>query len=474
MIKCCRYHYFDTYSRQENRMEKIKKMATNTGGFVRIHWNHIVIMGLFLFCIAYAIKMSKIPFLLNQVPFIERLFAKPQDGTIQLEVGTFINNIGMAYIASIVTYLVVQYIPERQKTKKAFLLFKSDFVSLYSYMSELIGMYLFEVNRADKKESEILISDLSEINGIGLTEEKKWGRKLDYRNGIRGNTVSDTYNLYKDAKLYSNLIIEKITAIKSSPSSKNIDEHLLEIISKIEGSRFLWTIRKTEEPYKKIPSYRLVILNQDRSFYEFIQCHIALERYKFDKITYRFVKLSPEEIEQSQKWNVLHTNRSIIGHFSTEEIEKRVNKIVGLDPEEETLNQAEGVLIELLVSYDSDVKKEKKILELSRDLAEYIYRNRTDAQGKEYAFLNQMQIKIRLNTPIKNKEISKLKSYEKKKDDKNMVLGSAILLKDEELAKSVFESMTEDEKSIFTDFPIYRLWENAPIPYDENPRLFIR
>lgn len=437
------------------------------------HRNHIVIMGLFCVCLFLSVKMSSIhvfPFL---PPGIKRLFLRPADGSIWMEIGEYINNLGMAYIASILTYLVVQYIPGRQKAKKTFHLFENSFVALYMHMSELIGMYLFEIEKEKLKENEVTVEDLKEINSVVLIDQEKWVRILDYRNGIRGNTVSHSYNLYTDVKNNTALIIDEIKKIKNSPSAVFLDEDVVEIISKIESCRFLEMISYWSQPYIAIPSYEPIVIHQDINFYEFIQFHLELNQYIFDKITYRYERMDEQEIEREKNRQAFRIGRGVIRFLTMEDIENGIKRIISLEPEEKTLNKAEGVLLELLVSYDNGIKREMRILEIAKLLAEYIHKNQKNEHDRGYSYCNLIQVKIRMHCTLTEEEICRLRKYEQSQDDKSLALGSAILLRNFQGANNIFDTMAEDERLLFTELPIYSLWEEPPIPCCKSPRLFI-
>ena len=133
---------------------------------------------------------------------IQQYLLAPKGGSDEWEIYSILSNLSFAYISSIITYILIQYIPERRKAIKAFVTLRSDLEQIYSSMSRLISMFLFDM-QIDKSESQIILSDVVEMKHMYITNECKMCEIHPYRNGVDQRTVSEDYNLHKDSHIFS-------------------------------------------------------------------------------------------------------------------------------------------------------------------------------------------------------------------------------------------------------------------------------
>lgn len=382
------------------------------------------------------------------------------------------NNVSLAFLASIITYIVIQYVPERKRAHNAFVILRSEISKLYSYMSRLIGIYLFEIG-VDEKEEQITVQQLSKVCNVMITDKKRDCRIQHQRNGADDNCQSFGYNLFKDSKQYAELIAKCIDRIKEAPCCSQLDFEMLNTISEIENSWFTSFIIHLNNPCSKTPGCQNIIVNYDQGFYEFIQNHVALVKYDFDAITYKFLNASPEEMIAHKEQMLFLTGR-LMYKYRGEEISREVAEgIISLEPTEERLNKSQGVLLEMLVYYDSCSEKPRYMLENALSLAKHIWKNETDPLLTKYAFLNYMQVKKRKGS-ISSDEKEDLKQIMMDTSLPNeILLGAAILCEDYKTASRIFEKMTEEEQAIFIQFPIYQLWRDPPVMPNPEPMGFL-
>lgn len=431
-----------------------------------------VLCVLCLLSIFVIVKYSKLP-TPDWLPIsICSLLNRPDEGTTDFEIWTLLNSLSLAFVSSVITYIIIHYIPERRKVHKAFAIQKKQLCSLYSYMSRLIYMYLFEIGIKDT-ERNITEKRISNVCNVEITDQWRYCKIRTFRNGKNGNVVDLGYNLFKDSKQYSELIQKTIDQMKGTVFSAYLDQDILEMLSIIENNWFLKYFSYMDTPYKRTPGYQNVILNYDKSFFELIKCHISLDKYDYDKLTYEFSEISEDEIKAEEEKRLFMASRVIYKHFGASEAIRIANEITALEPNEERLRKANGVLLELLVFYDTEEQKQKEILDAAFTIAEYILVNENNLQDKEIAFLNVMQIKKRLQI-ITAEDINKLDAIiVDGKGSEEVLIGALIICEKYKEAVPLFEQLSEERKRIFTQLPIYRLWEKPPVEPNRDPMVFI-
>lgn len=428
---------------------------------------HTVICVLCMICAFIIAKYSHIP-----VPnWFPSMFICPADGTAYYEWLKLLNNLSLAFVGSIITYIIIQYIPERRRAYNSYIVLKKEIYNLYSFMSRLIDMYLFEMEIQDSEE-DLSEGKLEKICQVEISNKFK-ACGIEYlKNGVFANTTSHGYNLYEDSKHYTELVYKAIDKIKGTVCSGQLDSDIINTISIIENNWFLHFISDIDIFYIHIPGYRNVILDFNKGFYELIKCHRVLSNYDIDLITYKFSKMSDEEIQSGKEMRLLRSSRVDFKIEGVSKAKSIAKEITELTPTEERLNKSEGVMFEMLVYYDSEAIKPKEILNAALTIAEYIEKNRTDDFQKNYALLNKLQIKKRLGT-ISTQEKRILYNIAKDTNVPDVIVFfAAILCENYEKAADSFSKFSEKEKACFIQFPIYRLWPNPPLQANLNPVLF--
>ena len=444
------------------------KVLKEIGTFIKRHIVICVICVLSAFIIA---KNSLIPVPDWMPKFFKKLLLCPQSGTAPYEWSAILNDLSLAFLASIIVYIIVQYIPERRKANKAFSLLQKEFVSLYSYMSKLISMYLFELG-IDTPEKNLTVEQVSGICCIELSNRERKCRINHLRNGKPDNSTEIGYALYKDSLDYCNYVKTSLEKIKSTLCSANLDIAILNSFSKIENNWFLNFFLK-ENPYILKTKNKTNILNFDKGFIEFVECHLSLSKYSFDRIGYSYIALSEEEFCTEQEKALFIKPRSVYLFFGKKEVGKITTEINNLEPTELRLKKCAGVMLEMLVFYDFEEQKPDHILNAAKQIAEYIFKNETDQDNSIIAFLNLAQIKKRMGI-LTTADLERLHQISSDTDlQKEIRTGSAIICDNYDLATKIFNQFTEEKKCIFVQLPIYHLWNNPPMEPNPNPMNFL-
>lgn len=434
---------------------------------------HIIICILCLVSGFIIAKYSNIPAPVWLPDFVAELLLRPQAETISLEWFEILNNLSLAFIASIITYIVIQYIPERRKAYKAFAFLKNNLYKIYEDMSYIISIYLFEIG-IENSEKQITLKQLSSLPGIGISDVIKSSRIETLINGKNGNIVKLGYNLLDDSIRHADAIQKNIGHVKEAMYSAQLDTEIIDTLSTIENNLLLRCFHNSNitRLRNKALSFQHNIFNLDKGFYEFIQCHLSLNKFNFDKITYNIIMISEEEMKTEKEETLFMSNRTLFRILGADKVVEVVETIIGLEPTEERLQKSIGILLEILVYYDSEVEKSIMVLQEALKIAEYIRANELNSEHQLCNLLNYLQVKKRQNTLSHEdiEDLNKIISSENAPD--NIVLGASIICENHEIALEAFERLTDDAKATFIQFPIYHLWHNPPVEPNPNPPLF--
>lgn len=450
-------------------MYKAGDKGHEIGIFVKRHRMICVLSLLSLFVI---FKNSAIPAPDWLPSLLIRIFIAPEKGTSEAEWLSLMNNLSLAFIGSMITYIIIQYIPERRKAYKAFSILKSEICRLYSYMSYLIGMYLFVIG-FEGKENNVTVAGLEDICNVEILDQDHLCCIEYYRNGNKANARSFSYNLYKDSKKYIDLIQKSIDTITGTMCAGDLDSELLDILSRFSNNRFIQYFSYLDVPQWRIPGTMSYIVAFDKGFYEFVQSHVRLQKYDFDKITYVFSNITEEEIAEEREKQLFYINRLSIKHTGVKKAKDDIEQIITLPPTAEIISKCAGIILELLVYYDFIEPKPNDILDCALKLAEYVRKSEMDPVKADYALLNVMQIKKRMNT-ISDDDLVELQQMKLDAEkDNNIITGASILCGDFVRAATAFAALSQEEKESFIQFPIYRLWPDPPIPANKEPVSFV-
>lgn len=253
----------------------------------------VILLLISIFCI---IKFSELPFVNFAPDFIESIFEKPNQGTTWYEICRLLENLSLAYVASIIFYIIIDYIPKQKMESKVFNLLKSDLVSLYLYMSDIIA----SINTAlmiKKDIKDISLDDVRLLDDFKLKNEPIYYYTTSFIDGIKKDTVQEYFNYYLDAPKYANLINERLEKIKKNPCAVYAELELLEVLSTIESNYFLNQVLD----FKYEPLENDICISRcdfGKNYYDFIQSYIKLGLFKFKRHTYQKKPMSESEIKE--------------------------------------------------------------------------------------------------------------------------------------------------------------------------------
>jgi len=443
------------------------KVWKEIGLFIK---RHLIICILCVICILVVLKFSQLPAPDWLLPGVRWAFLCPPEKSTEYEWLSLLNSISLAFITSIIVYIIVDYIPERKKAYKSFSLVKGHFDVLYDQMSKLIYMYMYEVG-IQIPEDQVDFAQLSGMRDLKINDQIRKCRINCISNGKKvSNSVG--YSLYSDSMECYNKLVKAIGNIKGEFYSSYLDSDIFDILYKIEHNGIFISLSYGSRIYDNDIT-KVIFMGIDKSFLEFIKIHLSINKYNINKVTYSFSDLSDLEYEKERESVLFCLSRGVYKYLSEAKVERFTNEIISFQPTELRKRKSEGVLFEMLVYYDAALIKQRYILDAALKIAKYNLRNETNHVNAVCAFLNLAQIKKRLHT-LSDKDLRLLRKIKQKKTlDKRIIVASAILCEDYQYAKEVFEDFSEEEKDVFIQFPIYHLWKNPPVNANPTPMSFI-
>ena len=104
---------------------------------------HIVLLIVSLLVIC---KFSDAPPIFDCLAF---LFQRPNEGTAEYEILRIAENLSLAYIASLIFYILVDYLPNKRDEKRTEKLLEKSLTTLYLYMDKVVSYFKFLYNVTD-------------------------------------------------------------------------------------------------------------------------------------------------------------------------------------------------------------------------------------------------------------------------------------------------------------------------------------
>lgn len=203
-------------------------------------------------------------------------------------------NLSYSYIAGLIFYILIEYIPKNIAAKKAFTIWESQLVNIYLHMSEIVAEIKLIAN-ITKEDKDIILSDLKDIVKYKPQYKKLYYKSTTFINKIPNkDKTKGVFEFHADLYEAGVYIKKHISEMIKLPSASNITPNLLEIISEIESCKFLFTCNSFKNVFLEDCEYD--INSFDKDFYDFLQLYICLGKYKFPQHSYNYEILSQDEI----------------------------------------------------------------------------------------------------------------------------------------------------------------------------------
>lgn len=203
-------------------------------------------------------------------------------------------NLSYSYIAGLIFYILIEYIPKNIAAKKAFTIWENQLVDIYLHMSEIVAEIKLIAN-ITKEDKDIVLGDLKDVCKYKPQYKKLYYKSITFVNKIPNkDKTKGVFEFHVDLYKAGTYIKEHIAEMIKLPSASNIAPNLLEIISGIESCKFLSTCNSFKDTFLEDCEYD--INSFDKDFYVFLQLYIRLGKYKFSKHSYKYELLFQDEI----------------------------------------------------------------------------------------------------------------------------------------------------------------------------------
>lgn len=249
----------------------------------------LLIIAIFLIC-----KFSSAPLLLGWMTF----FLRPQEETMAFEFLRIMESLSLAYIASLIFYLVVDYIPKKKAEEKAFELLKPHLVSLFMWMNNINSYFKCAMNVTDF--STVSQEKIKEIDDFYFTNRSKFFIETTYKNSVSNRSDMAVFHGAKEIRNNGKSILkvyEDMDAI--SATMVQASSELITLLSKIRSSEFLKKILQVFKDKEESLNGEEIICrywNFYKDLVEFSFLEVQLAQFDFDKITVEYKEASKKEI----------------------------------------------------------------------------------------------------------------------------------------------------------------------------------
>lgn len=268
------------------------KLIMRRNYFKDLKW-HILLLILSLF---FVCKYSSAPPILDELNVI---FQKPKENTLMYEIIRIAENLSLAYIASLIFYLLVDYIPLIKEENNTLRLLEKHLYPLYMYMDKVNSYFKYatgvsNINTATNKEIEI-------VDGFYFSKTIELLMIKSIRNGKDDGEHLELFETKKSIISYGKKIEECIHDIDNILISNKAPIEFVTLINQIRSCNFLETILKV------MPEPEIIIEGQPVAqtyigFYkelaEFSDLEAHLNKYQFLKLGTIYRQATIEEIQE--------------------------------------------------------------------------------------------------------------------------------------------------------------------------------
>lgn len=218
----------------------------------------------------------------------------PEENSYQYEIYRILENLSLAYIASLIFYIITTYYPQVKAEIQAFELVKNKIEYVYTIMADVLAYFSFACNIDDF--TNISNEKEEEIDNFSFPEDRQFlMRRTTEQNGKQRSQVeySDCQEKIVQAGKQLKKTLDKILAMIDNTT--NI-QGILGQIKRIRFSEFLTTMTQTmDAPHIDDVQWLYLGLCTDLcAFYRLFQ---QFEPYQFkkEKINYRIATQSERQ-----------------------------------------------------------------------------------------------------------------------------------------------------------------------------------
>lgn len=276
---------------------------------------HVPLVGLSIFVIC---KFSPAPMLLE---CLTPLLQRPTEGTLWYEFFRVAENLSLAYIASLIFYILVDYLPRKNEEKRSAAILEKPLVNLYMHMNKVISYYRFAFNTSHF--SAVTEEKKKEIDDFSFSTIPEFLFVESMRNQIPNGGHVEWFDAKKEVTAAGIGISKSLAEIDSILAGNKASTDFISLMNELRTSGFL------EKLLKIMPGYPITVDGEEvlftyLNFYDdickFEAIQQKIEGYVFPKLGYTFRKATESEIAQ---W-IDYQRKIRIEHPEIDEIMKQL------------------------------------------------------------------------------------------------------------------------------------------------------
>ena len=261
------------------------------------HMN-VILVSLLMLAAFIVLKFSKLPGPSFFPKFLTKTFERPPEESATYDFLRILENLSLAYITALLIYLLVEVIPQNRLERKAFTICRPKIVNIYLHMSRIVGPLKMLLNI--KKENETIVAaDLTKVSYYPHMEKIYYSAEIYLSDKGANGSTKGIFLFHRDLSESARTIQKNIDAINSLPSSTNLSEDLVNILSLIRSNSFVEQWSENKGPWTVERPYELSSL--EKPFYDLIQLYLQLEAFNFRKHSYVYTKMDEEDILKLKK-----------------------------------------------------------------------------------------------------------------------------------------------------------------------------
>lgn len=252
---------------------------------------HAILITLAAFIIC---KFSTAPILCPSLSF---LFARPAENTISYELLRITENLSLAYIAALIFYILVDYIPCKKAEGQTAAILEKPLSNLYLYMDKVLSYYKFAFDISDFSGANT--DKIKEIDNFSFPITPEFLFVESTQNHVSTGGHVEWFDAQKEIVMAGTGIASALEEIDSILAGNRMPVEFISLMNRLRSSGFLEKLLKIM-PGKPIIVSGTPVAWTYLTFYkdlcEFEAIELEINWYDFPKRGYVIRKATQKEI----------------------------------------------------------------------------------------------------------------------------------------------------------------------------------
>lgn len=255
-------------------------------------------------CLILCIKQSEAPFFWKYNAFTSFLFQRPEENTGWGSAFFLIYELGLAFLASFLFYLLVDYFPRRRRERSAFLLVLGELEVIDAEIGRLFAFLMFYTGVGTCVD-QLMPDHVETLCGITLRDEEVYCHTRDIQT-VTGEVLMegnpDHINLFFGLKEMSEVILRQVDGIMGLPYAANLEDELLQLLTRLKGSRMLNLLSGMQASYIQVDENMGFICNYfPEDVIHLYFTYLQLQCFPYPKRLVIVEQSDPDSIKQAEE-----------------------------------------------------------------------------------------------------------------------------------------------------------------------------